>query len=237
MSHNNWKSLTRRKTNRPGLALTRTEKIQTKAIAKKVVREAEEEKYNLIKHNVVTPVSDPTVPGTFIYCLNGMLRGVAGGNERIGNEVMNRSINIKITAKAQTTESWLRVIIFRDPITDLNAPVLSEILTNLTAVTFADAYTAQRNHNFFKKGVYKLYYDKTFSMKVGGGSTNIAEPIAITINKRLNFKTHYATSNNGDVTDIVKNGLFMLLVSNKQQASIAEAPATSFHSKLLFTDA
>lgn len=228
-----WKVLTRRNP-KVKFALTETEKKQTKRIAKNVLNSTLEQRFNVIAMNDIPIVAVPAVAGAQIYPLNGMVKGDDAQNERQGNQIMMKHLDIRIGASAQSEWSNLRVLVLLDHIADLTKPIQSEIWTNFTA---ANIYNAQYNPNFVKRGVLKVLYDRTFACKIGGGANDNADPVNIRIRKKLNIKTHYDNSNTGTETDIVRNTLYLVLVSDVLAASIASAPLIDWTSKIMFQDA
>lgn len=170
----------------------------------------------------VTPASF-TIPATLstssTFVLNDIIQG-PGQNERIGNEVSNKSLHVRLNlARAATVDSLVRVIIFWN-IEGQNQPP-SLLLQNNTA---GNAYISPLHKNYGKS--FWVRYDRTYTLAAGQSQLVVDE-----IWRKMKAKTEYASTETGQIT---RNQLYITFISNQTVAG--NQPTCTFYSRLNYMD-
>lgn len=210
---------------------------QITSIVKKEIHRNVEDKFHTIGPFTFDISSNPAVPGNQLHLLNGLTRGTGGANERVGHAIRMKSVKIRINIAAGAVPSFLRFTLFRDKIADLTVPILSELYTALTAVTFQNVCNAPLNPNFVPSA-FHIYKDVTKMVDVYGGAANLPGLRQITWDVPLNnAMVKYDSSNTGTITDIVRNALFLQISSNVLEADAANRPSVQLTACLMYEDA
>lgn len=135
--------------------------------------------------------------------LAGLTKG-DGASNRDGNQVRIKSIQLKIAGEinASATSTRLRCILVIDKQANGVAPTLANILSLNTA--YIDSF---RDLDFRKRFVIL----RDFTMLLDSNN----EQAQMDVYKKVDIKVVYDASNNGDITDISTNSIFMFFVSDE----------------------
>lgn len=201
-----------------------------------------------LKYKDVYSTQDMTDAGTLVL-LNAVVRG-AEPVQRIGNTIRATSLQIRGQISTDLVDTGLaairtRVIVFWDKQANGIAPTLigaSSTASVLDTTTVTDATLAPYNHNMVDR--YKILMDKHIMLvpKVVGdfdpatGVTTFYGQISIAMNShiKLSRKIRYDESNNGNITDIMTNSLYIGLLSDR--AAAATNPFLEFGSRMYYKD-
>lgn len=201
-----------------------------------------------LKYTDTYTTSDISTTATLIL-LNSTVRG-AEQDQRIGNMIRGTSLQWRGHVSTDIVDSGLvairyRILIFWDRQANAAAPLLfgnSGSASLLDTTTVTDATLAPYNHNNVAR--YKILYDKPFLLepKVVGdmdpatGTTTYYGQIVKHFNGHLNLsrKIRYDESNNGDITDIVTNSLYIGAISDR--AAAATNPFLEVGTRMYYKD-
>lgn len=170
--------------------------------------------------------------GVIPFCLNAMPIGAANDN-RLGDKIFIKAVQLKVTATASANlVNKLRILVFSDKQSNQSASVS----TGLFAGGVYSATTVfQPRHPDFWPSRYRIHLDRTLTLGQQGGSANLSQEVVRTYNIYPKLRTQYvAGSNTGTATDISKNGLWVLAVSD--EATAPTEPAVAFYATIRFTD-
>lgn len=167
-------------------------------------------------NTTVTAASVLSAPSS-VYNLNFVPQGT-DQSSRIGDEVTNKSIHMRLDLTRTAVDSIVRVIIFW--FMDGTAEVTPTPATILETVD----YRSPLNKNFGKS--FWVKFDKTYTLTAGNLSIQVDE-----IWRRCKCKTEFNTSAGGLIT---ANSLHMLVISN--QTVLANQPLLSFTSRVTYLD-
>ncbi len=164
--------------------------------------------------NTVYP---PTpVLSTFSFTpLNALLQGTTQST-RIGNEVSNKSIHIRLDIARAAVDSLVRIILFWN--LDGTQPTTNNLLETNTS------YQAPLNKDYGK--TFWVKFDKTYSIAAGQTQLVVDE-----VWRKLKCKTEYINDTSSDAS---ANALYMGYISN--QATAANQPILSFTARLTYLD-
>lgn len=165
--------------------------------------------------------------------VNGLAQGTTSFT-RIGDEVNFTSIQVRGTISHQLNNPALnhsptyRLIIVRDMQPNGAAMTFGNLL-DLSLIT--EPVYAPRNMDYIDR--FKIYYDKVgvlnpnFQFITSGTGTPLITTTtqvgdvarSIKFFKKLNFKTNYGLANAGNISDIARNSLYFLFISDETGAS------------------
>lgn len=172
------------------------------------------EKHPLDVSALVNPVSGT---GTFTL-LNGIAQGDSN-NQRQGNSILLRSININllITMHDQAEHTMVRCILFFDKEANGATPLITDLLAGTGSL---------QNYNHNESSRFYVLSDFRISL-----STTGVKETTRRIYRRLQRHTHYDSST-GNASDIVDYSLWLLCLSDEG----TNTPTVSINSQLLFID-
>lgn len=154
--------------------------------------------------------------------LNVQLNNIGTGtsqSSRIGNEVSNKTLHMRLDIARGAVDSLLRVIIYW--YLDGSVATPESILED---VNYQSPLNKVNGKSFWVK------FDKTYS--IASGQTQL---VVDEIWRKLKCKTEYSTP--GDQPNLpvtTANALYVLFISN--QATVANQPILSFTNRLTFLD-
>lgn len=159
-----------------------------------------------------TPVPDTGIIGN----LNLGISPGTGESARIGNEVTNKSLHMRLDIARGAVDSLLRIIIFwyLDGI-EISSPTPATILET---VSYQSPLNKTNGKSFWVK------FDKTYTIAAGQTQLQVDE-----IWRKLKCKTEYAESDNP-----TNNSLHILYISN--QSTTANQPIFSYTNRLNYLD-
>lgn len=162
-----------------------------------------------IEHKIID-INHPPVAytqfatGTGLVLLNGVTQGDTIIH-RDGQDTSISSIYLRLLFNADTAadSNLIRVLLVRDKQPNGAAPALGLIISDVTAGTalVSDRKTAGRKR-------FVIMMDR--KVKIRNGQSN--EFSFMNYFKRCKLKVNYGLSNNGDITDIATNSLFLLVL-------------------------
>ncbi len=158
------------------------------------------------------PVGPALGTGPGYQLLNAVPQGT-GQNERIGNEISNKSLHIRLDIARAAVDSLLRIIVFWN-IDGAYTP--SSILENQAS------YQSPLNKDLGK--TFWVRFDRTYTIAAGQTQLQVDE-----IWRRFKCKTEYLE--NGTISH---NGLYIAFISN--QATAANQPILSYTARLNYMD-
>lgn len=191
---------------------------KVKAYVKKAIKQDGE-------HRVFLSGNDGTltVAGTV---LNDLTEDIAVGDtidNRNGPQITCSRLRSKFvftgSSTALTVMQTVRFLIGVDNGTDGTAPTVSDVLTSTSAINTDAPYNPD---NYLKKR-FRILYDRQFNIAPNfTASESSNSSVVISINKKLNFKSHY------DASDVcIKGNIFMIVMTSNVTG--AGATYTSQH--------
>lgn len=183
-------------------------------IAKRVVMRNQKTDW-IFWSSILRPDNQATGNGPEGVVFNALVQGTTRST-RLGNQIHARylAINLSISDNSAVPVR-LRHIVLRDTMPDGN-PVLYDEL-------FADGGTPNNwvyslfNQDYARR--YKILHDSLMTLQTLGGATDTAQIKFKKIRLRLNFKTQYLDSDEGDVSDILKNTLAYIVCTDQGPAN------------------
>lgn len=183
-------------------------------IAKRVVMRNQKTDW-IFWSSILRPDNQATANGPEGVVFNALVQGTTRST-RLGNQIHARylAINLSISDNSAVPVR-LRHIVLRDTMPDGN-PVLYDEL-------FADGGTPNNwvyslfNQDYARR--YKILHDSLMTLQTLGGATDTAQIKFKKIRLRLNFKTQYLDSDEGDVSDILKNTLAYIVCTDQGPAN------------------
>lgn len=153
-----------------------------------------------------------------------LLNGMATGNTsvtRVGQSIkaVDLQFNLSITVNSSATASFLRCIILRDEQPNGAAPSAANILN------VGGNFLSPRNVGYNNR--FHVFYDELFAVCLNGPQNKV-----ISFIKPFGFHTNYNTGSAGDITDITKNSLYLVLLSNESTNGVV----VSYYSRFSFLD-
>lgn len=147
--------------------------------------------------------------------LNGLGQGT-NLSARLGNEVRSKYLSLRMyfynTANAFSYDNWVRIMIVKEQPALGAAISLNSLLGSATP----NVYSLYNNDNREFKHRFKVLYDKSINL---WSNINFLQKLVV-IKKKLNFTTNYARGNTGTITDIDRNSLYLVLITEKTTAAI-----------------
>lgn len=201
------------------LALTALKKVN------KIESQIERKHLDVVSNDNVVDTAGVAV------CLND-LDISAYGDGRIGEVVGNERlrINMIIENNHGTPEDvMLRLVVLRFKDQEgASTVVWTDVFKSIVAG--GTTHGGVLAHRFLdSKNTYAVMYDNTFYM-----DTSLNSGIPLKMSFKLNHNTQYKKVPAGTVADIIKNGLWILAIS--EQETSANAPYMSFHARLTYND-
>ncbi len=138
-----------------------------------------------------------------LVLLNGLNLGTTA-TTRTGQSI--KAVDLQYTfvlaCNTAATNSYLRVIIFRDESPNAAAPTASNLLNS------GGNFLSPRNVAYNER--FHVFYDQLYGVCVNGPSNKVESGI-----KGLGFHTIFNTGDTGLIADITKNSLYVLFLSNE----------------------
>ncbi len=179
------------------------------------------------------------------FILNGLSRGSGNGN-CVGEKVYMKQLKLTIRIKQKnnailsgdsTQPTWItepldnmcRVIVFINKQNNLGTSVnINEILASASGQSqkIRSEYDFKFVDSKFEKLQYKILFDRVFYTIQG---TSHSDRI-LRIQRRLNHKVSYTSTNNGNATDIINNALRIVFIPENDNIDFA------FSSVLYYSD-
>lgn len=155
-----------------------------------------------VKFNDTSGTSIPNNTGG-IATISAMTKGT-NYNQREGNSIKNMSIQWRGTASinASATETFVRLMIFRDNECQGAYPAVTDVLQSASVVSPLNHLNGKR---------FKILSDKVYSLSINGRE-NLSFKHFIKIDKS---HCKYNDANAGDVTDQREGALMYLIISNE----------------------
>lgn len=152
--------------------------------------------------------------------LNGVTTGTSSIT-RTGQSIkaVNIQFNLAITVNSSATASFLRCIILRDEQPNGAAPAAANILN------VGGNFISPRNVGYNER--FHVFYDELFAVCLNGPANKV-----ISFVRPLGFHTIFNTGTAGDITDITKNSLYLILLSNEATNGVV----VSYYSRFSFLD-
>lgn len=188
----------------------RHSKYVTKGYLKSIVGVPESKWYNIVRPPVA--VSDSLTTAT---TLNLPLQGT-GQTSRIGNEISNKSVHIRLDITRAAVDALVRIILFWNLDGSTNVANLLETSTS---------YQSPLNKDYGKS--FWVKFDKTYSIAAGQTQLVVDE-----IWRKLKCKTEFTDDTPGSVPS--QNALQIVAISN--QSLVANQPIWSYTSRVTFMD-
>lgn len=213
-----------------------------KTLSRRIRRLEQDEELKYVDNFIVNQtIPNEGPPAWLIYNLNSTTLGPAQNGQRVGTQVRNRKLELRLAFQSQTAnivDNRIRMIIFWFKNANTLQPTQNQMF-DLAVVTYSSyaPFNNQYEENF------KILYDKTFCLKPldwNGTTTTIGDRILLTKKIDLsNVKTRYITGNGaGTYQDIVDNSLFIaFMTSSSSGAAGVNNPSVEFGSRLFYVDA
>lgn len=215
---------------------TAVSKAPTVRSVNRKVKQLQKEQELRWKDTIFNDVVLASDPGTDqILLLNGLVTGDDPGT-RDGNKTSVTSIQIRgeISTSATLTGNpvkW-RIIVIRDMQSNGTAPTAANLLQISGAARYVDAPYKHPNLTRFriisdKSGILEPNLPASWTNPAEGTNhalVTVTQSSSIyKIRRSLNFDVQYGLANAGDITDISKNSIYILFLSDW---TIAQARAT-----------
>lgn len=139
-----------------------------------------------------------------LVLLNGLSLGTTA-TTRTGQSIkaVDLQYNFVLACNTAATNSYLRVIIFRDESPNTAAPTASNLLNS------GGNFLSPRNVAYNER--FHVFYDNLFCVCVNGPSNKVECGI-----KSLGFHTSFNTGDTGLISDITKNSLYVLFLRDRK---------------------
>jgi hypothetical protein len=149
--------------------------------------------------------------------LNGFVKG-SNRDQRTGNKCKFTSIQWSMLWVAGNMQaSRIRMMVFRDTQSTAGTPTAGNQVANLFAqgspIT-TSTILSPLNPDVWPAR-FRMLSDRTFHCDVEGGATDINAERQTRGTIRLGFTTQYNDGNTGTISDINKNGLYVLIISDE----------------------
>lgn len=174
--------------------------------------------------NVERKVAESSFSGSVntsgnLVLLNGLTLGDTKYT-RDGQSIKMNSILMRWTASlnASATRTTMRVIIFVDKQANAAAPTIANVLDSVSTYSPMNLDYGSR---------FRIMYDRFLTLDDVNTAFRHGK-----VFKKLNFHCKYDTSNNGDITDITTNSVYLLLLSNEP----TNTPSFAMDCRMRFID-
>lgn len=182
----------------------------------------------------VSPATTVGYNGTFFALCNGMTLGTTHSN-RVGNQIRMKQLELGIVCAAQTQISTVRVLVFIDKQPNQAIFNPNQIFVNNPPSTLDPVSPL---HPDFWPSRYQLLYDRSTTLTIQGGATNVNGEKRWRIRIPLkNKRTQFIDSNLGTVADISKNTLWVYMTSDENFTTPTTCPVVTIDYLLRFEDA
>lgn len=188
-----------------------------KTYVKKALDERIEDKFALIDYASLTP----TVNGSnSFFLLNHSTQSVqgSGGDERIGDQILNKSVEVRIAIYGVDAvhDGNVRFILFRFKDPNSTAPIVGYLMTDT-----AGAGIDRPLHAKSKLSEHvEVLMDKTYAVQCIGNITAESNKNHYVIKRKLNFKTRFNRGVNlGTIADIQTNALYLWVLPERVNAT------------------
>lgn len=182
----------------------------------------------------------PATPAWDPYCLNTAVLGTSQANQRVGTQIINKELKLRLSFLQQTanlTDNRVRIVVFFYK----NANSLLPVPIQFFDTTVATPSYAFLNEQY--KDSYEILYDRTIELKTldwNGTTTTIGDQI--TINKTIKLKnrrTRYVLGNGaGTYVDILDNSLWIsVMTSSNSGTAGVNNPQWILSARSFYTDA
>lgn len=152
--------------------------------------------------------------------LTQMEQGLDYINNRVGDSIKLQKIEIRyrMTINSSTTNTQVRVILFRDLDGYGTAPTIADVLQTVSILS---------PENFLKKDRFSILYDELVTLDAGGDSSAVGD-IHIPHEGHVKYlgSTSAAASNG-------KGSVYFLVLSNETSVN---SPFFAHHERVYFTD-
>lgn len=200
-----------RSTGRNRFGRRRYGRYVTKGYLKAIVGVPESKWFNVVRAPAVV---GPTLGAGTSFPLNLMPQGTTQST-RIGTEISNKSLHVRMDIARAAVDSLLRVIIFWN---------LDGVTSNDLLLENPASYQSPLNKDYGKS--FWVKFDKTYTIAAGQTQLVVDE-----VWRKLKCKTEFTD----DATTVPsQNALFITAISN--QATVANQPIWSFTSRLTYMD-
>lgn len=193
--------------------------LVTKGYLKSIIGVPESKWINTVVAPTAVPSTIPTgPPDAQNTCLNLISQGTTQST-RIGNEVSNRSLHVRLLLQRAAVDSVVRVIIFWC----IDGYVASgALISNL--LEDPSSWQSPLNKDYGKS--FWVRFDRTYTLAAGQTQLQVEE-----VWRKLKCKTEYAL----DTSNIPShNALYMVAISN--QTVLANQPLISYTARLNYMD-
>lgn len=189
-----------------------------------------------LKYTDVTAFGAVSGSGSFSL-LNGLNLGTSAVT-RVGRQIMMKSIHLKFDMNGSlfantptSAANMLRIMILYDAQPNGALPAASDLLENTTTGVQTISGTAMRYAQRFR-----ILYDKRWILQhqLSSTTTGTFSSVFDEVYLKVNLKTIYANSNNGDITDIDTGALLLFITSDA--AATANYPDLLFYSRVRYVD-
>jgi len=186
---------------------------------------------------IARPVA--TAAGMVGQCMNQLQKGTDRFN-RTGNQITNKwlQMTFAITSGNVLIAQRVRIVIFIDKQANRATSTVGGQPFDLLFVdagTPASFHYQPFNPNYVGKGKrIKMLMDRVVNANISGGANNIATVVYRKFNVKLKSRCFYTDTNNGNITDIETNALWVVMFSD--QTVVADAPVVGTQGKFLFKD-
>ena len=187
---------------------------------------------------VTIPVE--TTPAWQINCLNTSTLGAAQNANRIGTQIVNKEVKLRMSLLQHTAnilDNRVRIVVFFYKNSNTLLPAIGQFF-DLSSVFPTYAF---KNEQY--KDSFEILYDRTVELKPldwNGTNTTIGDQVSI--NKTIslkNRKSRYVTGvGGGTYADLIDNGLFIaVMTSANSGAAGVNNPTIAISSRCFYVDA
>jgi len=194
--------------------------------------------YTVPELKYVDTIASGSVSGAGAYSLlNGLNLGTSAIT-RVGRQIMMKSFHLKLLMSgatfAQTPTapmSAVRIMVVYDLQPNGVTPAASDLLENATTGNQVVSSTALRY-----AGRFKILFDKRYNLnnQLAATTTTTFSEVFDEMYQKINLKTIYANTNNGDITDIDTGAMFLFLTT--ESGAAANDPIAQFYMRIRYTD-
>jgi len=209
-------------------------KVARVGTVKRMISRSEETKW---KHVTNQPVRSGWDGPPNIIKFNEIGKGVDRTN-RDGNVIFMKSLELYVTIAANSDPRGVnrcRLLVFLDKQANGADPNLKTLFAGYDGSTAFDPSTMMTplNKDYFGKR-YKLLRDRLLVVGQEGGAADYSNERTFRMNIPLKgVRVQYANTNTGEITDIIKNSLIAVAISDEQ---VGNQPNLTFKSVLTWKD-
>lgn len=223
----------RRRTFKRRKTYKKSRKVARIGTVKRMIHSNEESKWKVVINEPVENAYD-NPPNLILF--NGLNRGVAR-DQRNGQQVRMVSLELFVTLTANSTNraiNRIRMLVFIDKQTNQLGPGPTQLFAGVTTTPYnSQTMMTPISPDFWGKR-FKLLRDRTMIVGQEGGAVDYAQEKTYRFFIPLKgTRVQYADSDTASVTDIIKNSLHAVCVSDEK---VANAPVITFRSVLKWKD-